>query len=150
MRLNRTVTPRSCLETAQQRNNATRQNVPLDYTCSQLGDPDTWEHRAGTLRIDRAELPMLVIEESALATKRKDIAAEEKEGTETNGHQTLTIQAACCSSAAVFPERYDSQASRLQQSNVRSVHGVRQCSKDISRMQPIIAPSQDSNSSVTR
>lgn len=77
---------------------------------------------------------MLVIEYFALATKRKDIAAEEKEGTETNGHQTLTTQATCSSSAAVFSEQHDSQAPRLQQANMRSVHGVRRCSKDISRM----------------
>lgn len=77
---------------------------------------------------------MLVVEQLALATKKRDVAAEEEEGTETNGHQALTIQAASCSPAAVFSERYDTQAPWLQPSNVRSVHGVRQCSKDISRM----------------
>lgn len=48
---------------------------------------------------------MSIIEMLALATQGKDIAAEEKEGTETNGHQTLSIQADCCSSAAVFSEQ---------------------------------------------
>lgn len=37
-----------------------------------------------------------------LTTKKKDIAAEEQEGTETNGHQTISIQADCCSFAAML------------------------------------------------
>lgn len=102
VRLNRSVTPRSCLHSAQQHNAAERAS---SLHLQQGRDARHLDHRAITLEMERAQRSMSIIGQLALATKREDIAAEEKEGTESDGQQTISIQAGCCSSAAVFPEQ---------------------------------------------